>query len=148
MRILVTGLPGSGKTTLAEKITEELKKTFEKVYHCNADQVREKAEDWDFSEAGRLRQLERMTSVAKYNDMKGFITVCDFICPKQSYRDFFQPDVTIWTNTIQESVFPDTNDIFEPCPTADVVINDFDDEKIQEILNLINLKKDVIKFKD
>ena len=51
MKILVMGLPGSGKSTFAEPLAKSLFGTW-----INADQVREKYDDWDFSIEGRVRQ--------------------------------------------------------------------------------------------
>ena len=50
-RILIMGLPGSGKTTLALELKKHLN-----AEHFNADDVRQRFNDWDFSEAGRIRQ--------------------------------------------------------------------------------------------
>jgi len=58
--ILIMGLPGSGKTTLANEIASLLN-----VKRLNADEVRKKANDWDFSEEGRTRQASRMADFAK-----------------------------------------------------------------------------------
>ena len=56
MRILVYGLPGSGKTYFSK----QFKNIMDNVIHINADEVRTEANDWDFSEEGRKRQLNRM----------------------------------------------------------------------------------------
>ena len=58
--ILLTGLPDSGKTTLAKKLVKKYGGS-----HINADEVRTAAEDWDFSYEGRLRQFHRMKSAAE-----------------------------------------------------------------------------------
>ena len=42
------GLPGAGKTTLAEQLAPKLN-----AKRLNADEVRKAADDWDFSEEGR-----------------------------------------------------------------------------------------------
>ena len=55
MKILVMGLPGSGKSTFAEPLAKSLFGIW-----INADQVREKYDDWDFSTEGRIRQSQRM----------------------------------------------------------------------------------------
>ena len=55
-RILICGLPGSGKTTLAKRLVEILGN----ADWYNADEIREKFNDWDFSPEGRERQMNRM----------------------------------------------------------------------------------------
>ena len=55
-RILIMGLPGAGKTTLAKELKKQLEALGKSVQWLNADAVREKFNDWDFSDAGRLRQ--------------------------------------------------------------------------------------------
>ena len=47
------GLPGAGKTTLAEQLAPKLN-----AKRLNADEVRKAANDWDFSEEGRKRQAK------------------------------------------------------------------------------------------
>ena len=54
MKILIMGLPGSGKTTLASKLAPLLKAKW-----LNADKVRKEVNDWDFSEEARKRQAKQ-----------------------------------------------------------------------------------------
>ena len=61
MKILIMGLPGSGKTYLAER----LKPLLEAAWY-NADEVRGMAGDWDFSDDGRKRQSQRMNTFAEF----------------------------------------------------------------------------------
>ena len=103
MKILVMGLPGSGKTTLATVLARELG-----CAHYNADKVREHFNDWDFSAEGRLRQAHRMSDLADQHEM----AICDFVCPLPEMRDIFNADVVIWMDTIEEGRFSNTNKIF------------------------------------
>lgn len=112
-RILIMGLPGAGKTTLAARLTATL--FFEsQITWINADAVREKFNDWDFSHEGRIRQAHRMRELADKENNDGKIAVCDFIAPLQQMRDIFDADYVIWMDTIQQSKFQDTNRVFEP----------------------------------
>ena len=58
IKILIMGLPGSGKTTLSEKLAPLIKAT-----RVNADEIRKKFNDWDFSVEGRMRQSNRMNKI-------------------------------------------------------------------------------------
>lgn len=111
MKILIFGLPGSGKTTLAKYLVELLG---EDTVWYNADMVRTMYDDWDFSEEGRLRAATRMKDLMDEADADGFDVVCDFICPTNDLRDMFDKDVyKVWVNTIEEGRFEDTNKMFE-----------------------------------
>jgi adenylylsulfate kinase len=105
--ILVMGLPGAGKTTLAEEIAPKLK-----VKRLNADEVRKSANDWDFSEEGRKRQAKRMADFALKLKNQGNYVVADFICPTPEARSLFPADFVIWVDTIKEGRFDDTNQMF------------------------------------
>ena len=101
------GLPGSGKTTLANELASMLN-----AKRLNADEVRKEANDWDFSEEGRVRQAKRMADFAKkLKDEENYV-VADFICPTPEARSLFPADYIIWVDTIKEGRFDDTNKMF------------------------------------
>ena len=102
------GLPGAGKTTLANELA-----TLIKVKRLNADEVRRAANDWDFSEEGRKRQAKRMSDSAVKLKSEGNNVIADFICPTPEARSLFPADYTIWVDTIKKSRFDDTNAMFE-----------------------------------
>jgi len=105
--ILIMGLPGSGKTTLANELAPLLN-----AKRLNADDVRKEANDWDFSEDGRTRQAKRMANFAKKIKEEGSYVVADFICPTPEARSLFPADFVIWIDTIKEGRFDDTNKMF------------------------------------
>tara|TARA_E500000318_G_C3486677_1_gene182635 strand:- start:82 stop:522 length:441 start_codon:yes stop_codon:yes gene_type:complete len=108
-KILIMGLPGSGKTTLAKKLAP----MFNAVW-LNADKVREEANDWDFSEMGRTIQSNRMKRLAQEAIDKNRNVIADFVCPTENTRRNFGAEYTIWMDTIKEGRFEDTNKMFEP----------------------------------
>ena len=105
--ILIMGLPGAGKTTLADELAPRLN-----AKRLNADEVRKAANDWDFSEEGRKRQAKRMADFALELKNQGNYVVADFICPTPEARNLFPADFVIWVDTIKEGRFDDTNKMF------------------------------------
>ena len=101
------GLPGSGKTTLANELAPMLN-----AKRLNADEVRKEANDWDFSEEGRKRQARRMADLAIKLKEDGNNVVADFICPTHESRRLFPADYIIWVDTIKKGRFDDTNKMF------------------------------------
>ena len=101
------GLPGSGKTTLANELAKLIKSK-----RLNADEVRKAANDWDFSEEGRTRQAKRMSEAALKIKSEGNNVIADFICPTPEARSLFPADYIVWVDTIKEGRFDDTNKMF------------------------------------
>jgi adenylylsulfate kinase len=134
-KILIMGLPGSGKTTLAQKLTQLLKSTRKSVIWINADTVRSLYNDWDFSYEGRMRQAKRLADLANVSDDD--YTIVDFVAPTEEIRHIFNADITIWMDTIQESRYGDTNKVFQKPNNADLVISNFN-YNIEDILQYIN----------
>jgi len=102
--ILVMGLPGAGKTTLANELAP-----FLNAKRLNADEVRKAADDWDFSSEGRIRQAKRMAEFALKLKAEGNYVIADFIAPTPEARNLFPADYIIWVDTIKEGRFDDTN---------------------------------------
>ena len=132
--ILIMGLPGSGKTTLASNLVPLLNAKW-----LNADEVRKEADDWDFSPEGRTRQAKRMwTKAMEYKD-QGFNVIADFVCPTPAARELFPADYIIWMDTIKEGRFDDTNKMFVKPETYNFKVPTMDAKNwAQKILEELN----------
>ena len=113
------GLPGAGKTYLADKLVPKIGATW-----LNADKVRKEANDWDFSPEGRIRQAKRMAEKAEKFKKEGSHVVADFVCPTPKARELFNPDFIIWVDTIKKGRFEDTNKIFVKPEKYDVRVTE------------------------
>lgn len=137
MKILVMGLPGAGKTTLAEALARELS-----CVHFNADEVRREInKDLGFSVADRIEQARRMGVLCDIASRYGSHVVADFVCPTPETREAFGPAYVVWVDRIKEGRFEDTNKLFvEPEQYDYRVTTEFDmpTYHAQEIAKLIN----------
>ena len=157
MKILICGLPGSGKTWLAKRLSDSI----ENCAWYNADVIRTASNDWDFSAEGRTRQANRMTIFADFEVSNGRSVICDFVAPTEQSRLSFKPDYLIWLDTIKEGrvveekkeeleaakdlpfevesletseAFKDTTKMFETPNNANKVIKSFlSDEEIKNL---------------
>lgn len=115
-KILIMGLPGAGKTTLAQALVPRLN-----AVHFNADAVRQNINrDLGFSEADRIEQARRMGWLCDRVVEAGGFAVADFICPTPEARAAFGEAFTVWCDRIQESRFEDTNRLFVPPERLDI----------------------------
>ena len=128
MKILVMGLPGSGKTYLTKRLQPLLNAAW-----YNADKVREMSNDWDFSSEGRKRQSNRMRTFADFEKNNGRFVICDFVCPTKETRENFCADITIWMDTIKKGRFEDTNKIFQSPGKVDFHISEWNEHNHDDI---------------
>jgi len=131
MKILIFGLPGSGKTTLAKPLSEMVGGV-----HINADEVRKEYDDWDFSMEGRMRQAQRMRHLADGVVKTGKTAVVDFVCPTEEARLAFDPDYSIWMDTIEEGRFEDTNKVFQKPAKCNFRVAEWDTDETLKSLRL------------
>ena len=131
IKVLVMGLPGSGKTTLSNKLAPLLK-----AKRVNADEVRKKFNDWDFSLEGRIRQSNRMNELSDDEIKNNNNVITDFICPTKEARKRFKADYLIWMNTITKGRFDDTNKMFEEPEKSEIdfEINELDADKYKYLI--------------
>ena len=132
MKILIFGLPGSGKSTLAKPFADLIGGV-----HLNADTVRKEYNDWDFTPEGRNRQASRMKYLADGVVMAGKIAVADFVCPTPLTRLEFDPDYTVWMDTISRGRFEDTNDLFETPELVDYHVEDWFDNAHEQLMPVV-----------
>ena len=119
MKILIMGLPGAGKTTLAEALSKELS-----AIHLNADEMRNKVwSDLTFTYEDRVKQAQRMGALSDILNAKGYNTIADFICPTEETRKVFGEAFIIWVNRIDKGRFEDTNKLFEKPSQVNVCID-------------------------
>ena len=133
MKILIFGLPGSGKTTLAKPFADLIGGV-----HINADVIREEYNDWDFTPEGRMRQAQRMRHLSDGVVMAGKIAVADFVCPTEAARQALAPDYTVWMDTIKEGRFADTNAMFENPINVDYHVAQWFENSHNQLLQVVN----------
>ncbi len=134
MKILIMGLPGSGKTYLAKRFSKIIKADW-----FNADKIRGRYNDWDFSHDGIIRQVNRMKKLADKSKKK--FVIADFVCPLDEQIKIFNPKIIVWMDTITKSRFKTMNRLFKPPTKWHIRIKKKDIE-----INLIKLKDKIKKY--
>jgi hypothetical protein len=114
-KILVMGLPGAGKTTLARELAPLLNAVI-----FNADEVREHINsELGFSIDDRITHARRMGWMCDRVVEAGGVAIADFICPTRDTRAAFGDSFVVWVDRIKEGRFADTNSLFQPPEEVD-----------------------------
>lgn len=134
-RILVFGLPGAGKTWLATRLHELVPSLW-----LNADDIRKKFDDWDFSPEGRTRQATRMRQLA--DDASEPFAIADFVCPTPELRSIYAAHTSIWIDTIEKGRFEDTNKMFvKPENCSKIVDHHYSEDEVLALANWIKTRQ-------
>lgn len=132
VKILIMGLPGAGKTTLAVSLREKILQEGYSVAWLNADTVRREYNDWDFSDDGRIRQSVRMCKLASAATED--YVIADFVAALPIQRIEFGADWTIWVDTISESIYENTNKAFVVPEMYNFHVTEKDAERWSEVI--------------
>ena len=161
-RILIMGLPGAGKTYMAQALKQHLEShsvlfhpsaetvhsSQARVEWFNADDVRKRFNDWDFSQEGRIRQSHRMRELADKSQCD--FVIVDFVAPLTEMRYNFKADWIIWMDTIEAGRYEDTNRMFVPPEFYDFRITEQAADKWAEFIGnhiLENRRRPVFDWK-
>jgi len=89
-----TGLPCSGKTTVADRVAEILKKKGYKVERLDGDTVRKGlTSDLGFSKKDRDENIKRVTFVAKLLTRNDVIVLATFVSPYRERRRLSREEI-------------------------------------------------------
>jgi adenylate kinase family enzyme len=161
-RILIMGLPGAGKTYMAQALKQHIEshsvlfhpsaetvgRSQARVEWFNADDVRKRFNDWDFSQEGRIRQSHRMRELADKSQCD--FVIVDFVAPLTEMRHNFKADWIIWMDTIEAGRYEDTNRMFVPPEFYDFRITEQAADKWAEFIGnhiLENRRRPVFDWK-
>jgi adenylylsulfate kinase-like enzyme len=111
MIIQFIGLPGAGKTTIADALKDRIN-----ALHINADDVRNGiSKDLGFSIEDRVENARRLGEIARLMERKqDKPVIVDFVAPTEETRKAFgKADIVVWVDTITEGRFEDTNNMWE-----------------------------------
>jgi adenylyl-sulfate kinase len=90
----MTGLPGSGKTTIALELEKRLRERGRNVEILDGDEVRKGlSSDLGFSKEDRQRHAKRVTYVAKVLTRNGVIVLVGLISPFRAFRQYAREEI-------------------------------------------------------
>ena len=108
MIIWLTGQPGSGKTTLAKYILEEIPKFNPgiKLINLDGDDLRDINQNKDYSKEGRIKNISTAISIMRFLSNKNYLCVVSIVAPYKFLRDELKNDfpfleVYLHTNEIR-----------------------------------------------
>jgi ABC-type cobalamin/Fe3+-siderophores transport system ATPase subunit len=110
MILLIVGLPGAGKTALAEELTAR-----SGAIHLNGGVARaDLSSDLGFTTTDRLEQARRLGAIARLISSQGKLCIVDFVCPTKETRKMFgKADFTFWMNRTGNDLYENTNRMWQ-----------------------------------
>jgi hypothetical protein len=134
-RILVMGMPGSKKSSIAEK----LQHFFDSATVIKSMDQRVKHKDLDFTEDGQLRHCYRMLKLAR--ESTSSVTILDMACPLPKMREILNPDIVVWVSDKSDSQYEELNQMYVPPVMFDVECTDDDDHNMMQVIKRIVTKR-------
>lgn len=83
-----TGLPCSGKTTIAKEVKKRLEEQNVDVELLDGDTIRDYIRNKDFSKEGRNKHLRYIALMARLLSKRNVVVLCSFVSPYRENRDF------------------------------------------------------------
>lgn len=164
-----TGLPLSGKTTIADKVYEELQKLHIPLERIDSKDIRELIPDIGYSREDRSRHIHRIGNLIKTLQNNSVSSVASFVSPYQEnrkvIREMVKNNVMVYVKADIETCkqrdykgayvkamsgeyqnFSGVNDVYEEPQHAEIVI-DTDKLSIDEAVDIIvkYMKKNNVK---
>lgn len=164
-----TGLPASGKTTIADAVYEELAKLHIPIERIDSKDIRDLIPDIGFSREERNRHLNRVGHLIKTLQKNSISTVASFISPyresRKALRNMVHNNIVVYVKTDIETCkqrdpsgsyqramkgelknFTGISDVYEAPEHAEIVV-DTDKLSVEESAKLITtyIKKHYIK---
>ena len=89
MIIWLTGQPGSGKTTLANRLIKEIKSTSNniKIINIDGDDLRNISKNQDYSKEGRIKNISTAISIMRFLANKEYLCIVSIVAPYKFLRD-------------------------------------------------------------
>jgi len=92
--VWLTGLPKSGKTTIANELAKELRRRGLRVEVLDGNEVRENlSPDLGFSKADRETHARRVTYISKLLSRNGVAVIVALISPYRSFREHARGEI-------------------------------------------------------
>ena len=164
-----TGLPLSGKSTIADRVYAELEKLHIPLERIDSKDIRELVPDIGYTREDRNRHMKRIGHLVKTLQNNSVSTVCSFVSPyresRKAIREMVKNNVVVYLKADVESCkkrdykgvyekalkgelqnFTGINDIYEEPQHAEIVI-DTDNISVDEAVEIVvkYVKKNYVK---